>query len=85
MLIEINGKGNSWRGDWQGEFLKGRVRRTLLFFFLVMYSAIPSFFFEKHACNVFITTSSYAFWLRHFFFHKCCAVLTIIKETGSGC
>ena len=32
----------------KGNFLKGRVRRTLLFFFLVMYSAIP-FFFEKHA------------------------------------
>ena len=32
--------------DWQGEFLKGRVRRTLLFFFLVMYSAIPLFFFK---------------------------------------
>ena len=28
----------------KGEFLKGRVRRTLLFFFLVMYSAIPLFF-----------------------------------------
>ena len=56
-----NGKGNSWRGDWQGEFLKGRVRRTLLFFFLVMYLAIP--FFGK-ICNVFVTTSSYAFWFK---------------------
>ena len=48
MLIGMAG-GDSWRGDWQGEFLKGRVRSTLLFFFLVMYSAIPFFFFEKHA------------------------------------
>ena len=65
---------NSWRGDWQGEFLKGRVRRTLLLFFLVMYSAIPFFF-----CNVFVTTSSYAFWVtRHvnsFFFRKFCVVV----------
>ena len=41
------------------------VRRTLLFFFLVMYSAIP--FFLK-TCNVFVTTSLYAFWLRPCFF-----------------
>ena len=35
----VNGKGSFC--------MKGRVSRTLLFFFLVMYSTIP-FFFEKH-------------------------------------
>ena len=43
--VNRNGKGNSWRGDWQGEFLKGQVRRTLLFFFLVMHVLSHSFFF----------------------------------------
>ena len=36
--------GNSWRGDWQGEFLKGRVR--------FLFGDVLShyfFFFEKHA------------------------------------
>ena len=33
------------------EFLKGRVRRTLLLFFLVVYSAIP--FFLKNMSNQF--------------------------------
>ena len=32
--------------------MKGRARRILLFFFLVMYSAIP-FFLEKHAMFLF--------------------------------
>ena len=35
--VNRNGKGNFWRDDWQGEFLKGRVRRTLLFFFFEMF------------------------------------------------
>ena len=49
------------RGIPGGVIGKGRVRRTLLFFFLVMYSAIP-FFFLNMQC--FVTSSSYAFWLR---------------------
>ena len=40
--------GNSWSVDWQGEFLKGRVRRTL-FVFLFGDVHGHSFFFEKHA------------------------------------
>ena len=71
--------GNSWRGNWQGEFLKGRVQ--------FLFGDVLSHYFLKNmqcfCCNYFVCFLVKA--CLFLFFHKCCAVPTIIKETGSGC
>ena len=62
---------------------EGASKKNLVVF---LFGDVLGHSFKK--CNVLVTTSSYAFWLRHvnfFYFNKYCAVPTIIKETGSGC
>ena len=77
MLTGIARGLNSWRGDWQARGnSEGASKKNLVVF---LFGDVLGLSFFLKMCNVFVTTISYATWLRlvNSFFHNYINVLQV--------